>query len=109
MTVVAYKGMSWNKEEDIVYPEKLNATWAIDKLWKYQLEGKTTFNFHHNSIVYSPEVVLATYSPAAPVRKHRADNNGWYRNETPFPINTATRDFFFNAFVSVDARLKGVR
>jgi len=109
MTVIEYKGMWYDKSEEIVYPTKLNATMAINKFWKLALRhATTTLNFHHGSTVYSPEAVLATYDFDPPVREARPDNNGWYRNETPFPLNAATRDFFLECAEAVDRKLKGL-
>ena len=108
MTVVEYKGLYYDKSEEIVYPEKLNATFALDKYEKLVMNGKVTFNFHHNSYAFGPEVVLAVYTPVAPEKKRRADNNNWYRNEIPFPICSETRDFFLKCAMAVDAKLKGL-
>jgi len=106
--IVEYKGMCWNPEETVTYPKILNCTMAIDRLWKLLQRGKTTLNFHRNSVRYSPEAVLSVYSRDLPKREPRADNNNWNRMELPFPISSVTRDFFFECSSAVDARLKGL-
>ena len=109
MAIVQYKGLWYDQDETVTYPEKLNSTFAVDKYEKLVMNGKVTFNFHHNSYKFKPEVVLSCYTPFAPEKKRRADNNNWYRMELPFPISSQTRDFFLECARRVDAMLKGIK
>jgi len=106
--IVEYKGMHWVPEETVYYPNDLECTMAIDRLWKLLMKGKVTLNFHKNSLKYEPQAVLSVFTRGLPVRQARAFNNDWNRMELPFPINRATYDFFMGCACNVDAKLKGL-
>jgi len=109
MTVVLYKGMSYDKSEEIQYPERLNSTCAVDALWKTQItNGKTAWNFPLNSNTYKPEIVLSNYNYALPKQKRRYGDPNIFRSENPFPLNSVTRDFLMEGARRVDEKLKGL-
>ena len=111
MAIVQYKGLWYNSDETVTYPEKLNVTFPLiapDEDFKLTINGKVTLNTHHGSYAHKPEVVLSVYSPLAPKKSRRNGNGKWYRMELPFPISSATRDFFLECARKVDAKLKGI-
>ena len=108
MAIVQYKGMWYDKDEEIKYPQRLNSTCSIDALWKHQIyQGRTAWNFHHNSDTYEPEIVLSNYNYVPPLKKRRWGDPEIFRTEHPLPICSETRDFLWEAGRRVDACLKG--
>lgn len=109
MTVVEYKGLIYDKNEEIIYPGRLNSTCAIDDLWKSQINnGVTSWNFPRNSHTYKPEIVLSNYSYVPPRQKRRYGDPKIFRSENPLPINSPTRDFLMEAARRVDEKLRGL-
>jgi len=84
-------------------------TTAIDDHKKLSMTGNCTFDCHTNSNRFDNEAVLTIWSYSYPWVEFRAKNDGYGRNEIPFPINAESERFFMQCAYEISARRQGIK